>query len=269
MSDNAFGIVLVRHGERLDRAVESKGGDWISSADRPQDPPLSAFGEEQAIEVGKQLKHRFGANISCILCSPMIRTVRTAELIALEVFGTRGPLYVENGLVEAAKCMRGRDNGEPRPNFNPLYYSSGELKVSFPGVSDHYTSLISVDHVKDDSVSNTVREVHPTLTNPHEISRSRFKSFTNALLSSQHMKGVVVCVGHGASLEGIADALQVGLEPHMCIQGTRHVSSWGFLKPIEGADAAGLPWHAPSGLWEPGGGMLTESEAAEAVADLG
>lgn len=37
-------IILMRHAEREDRASEAKGIDWISTAERPQDPLLSEQG---------------------------------------------------------------------------------------------------------------------------------------------------------------------------------------------------------------------------------
>jgi hypothetical protein len=38
-------VILMRHAEREDRAVEAEGRDWIHSAERPQDPLLSAKGK--------------------------------------------------------------------------------------------------------------------------------------------------------------------------------------------------------------------------------
>lgn len=37
-------IILMRHAEREDRALEAEGKDWISTAPRPQDPKLSPKG---------------------------------------------------------------------------------------------------------------------------------------------------------------------------------------------------------------------------------
>ncbi len=42
-------IVLMRHAEREDRAMEAEGKDWISTALRPQDPLLSEKGEFEAV----------------------------------------------------------------------------------------------------------------------------------------------------------------------------------------------------------------------------
>lgn len=38
------GILVMRHAEREDRAMEAEGKDWISTAPRPQDPKLSERG---------------------------------------------------------------------------------------------------------------------------------------------------------------------------------------------------------------------------------
>lgn len=37
-------IIIMRHAERIDRAEEAAGRDWISTAPRPQDPVLSPIG---------------------------------------------------------------------------------------------------------------------------------------------------------------------------------------------------------------------------------
>ena len=39
-------IILMRHAEREDRAAEAKGIDWITTAERPQDPLLSEEGKD-------------------------------------------------------------------------------------------------------------------------------------------------------------------------------------------------------------------------------
>ena len=38
-------LILMRHAEREDRALEKEGKDWISTAARPQDPLLSPNGK--------------------------------------------------------------------------------------------------------------------------------------------------------------------------------------------------------------------------------
>lgn len=37
-------LIIMRHAERIDRAEEAAGRDWISTAPRPQDPVLSPIG---------------------------------------------------------------------------------------------------------------------------------------------------------------------------------------------------------------------------------
>mmetsp|Transcript_31578 Transcript_31578/g.30134 ORF Transcript_31578/g.30134 Transcript_31578/m.30134 type:complete len:90 (+) Transcript_31578:171-440(+) len=72
-------IYLMRHAARMDKAMELENIDWVSTAKRPQDTPLSISGIEQARVIGSQLK---GSGITKILCSPMIRTLMTALEIA-------------------------------------------------------------------------------------------------------------------------------------------------------------------------------------------
>lgn len=83
-------IWLVRHGNRKD-FVEP---EWVASAARPHDPPLSADGVTQAQDVGKRLA---GEGLAHIFCSPFLRAVETAAQIARAV-GL--PVKVEHGLAE-------------------------------------------------------------------------------------------------------------------------------------------------------------------------
>ena len=94
--------------------VYVQGEDWISTAPRPQDPPLSETGREQAQRVAKLLRAE-GHTIHQILCSPLVRCVQTADIIAKELGldSEVGGLCVEPGLMEQTRSMRGKEPPEP------------------------------------------------------------------------------------------------------------------------------------------------------------
>lgn len=67
---------------------------WLSSAESPHDPPLSADGVEQARRLGQRLSRE---GIEAIVASPFLRTVQTAHH-ANEALGA--PIYIEPGFGE-------------------------------------------------------------------------------------------------------------------------------------------------------------------------
>ena len=73
-------VLFIRHGERADLAPE-KGVQY----DVKSDPPLTPLGITQVEETGHYLKHyveKHGFEEVVIECSPFIRTVQTAAIIA-------------------------------------------------------------------------------------------------------------------------------------------------------------------------------------------
>lgn len=83
-------IYFVRHGE----SVSNIDGTMSGSGD---DISLTAKGHEQAKLAGQQLKAK---KVELIVCSPMIRTIDTAEIIAKELGYdataiVKNPLFVE------------------------------------------------------------------------------------------------------------------------------------------------------------------------------
>lgn len=76
-------IYIARHGERLDFV----NATWERDAALPDDPPLTARGEQQAAELGAFLADR---NITAVYASPFARCLRTAA-VAASAIGTASP----------------------------------------------------------------------------------------------------------------------------------------------------------------------------------
>ncbi len=263
-------IILMRHAEREDRAQEKKGIDWISTAPRPQDPVLSEegatlinyeihhlylsfifpySGRKQAAEVGRQLKD---VGITKILSSPMIRTVLTADIIA-EVLGLgANSIGVEMGLVEEAKSFRGKTAAEPRPNWNPLILPVSDLQKYSDRIDPNYETIVHVEHVRDEAAPNTVREVHPSLTDRDEIMKDRCRMAVWKIIQSEKLNGeVVLCVGHGATVKNYTKALEAELPEEFHCKGDRTVSCYSAFKPFDENHPLG-PWRSVSGEWKTG-----------------
>jgi len=242
-------IILMRHAEREDRALEKIGKDWISTAARPQDPKLSVRGFDQAVDVAKKLS---GVGVTKILCSPMIRTVNTAEIIAEKLGFKDNSVNVEYGLVEEAKSFRGKTAAEPRPNWNPLVLPVEELCNHSSKIDTSYKPLFIVRHERDESKPNTVREVHDTLTDRDEITRDRCRQVLKLIIQNKAFEDeVLLLIGHGATVLAMSRVLEDGLGNDEKIQGSRDVSCFAEFRPVDPSNPDG-PWRSVSGHWDSG-----------------
>lgn len=72
---NVQNVIVMRHGDRLDNADPL----WISSAERPWDPPLTEGGKIRAWNTGKKLRKNPGFKIDRVFVSPFLRCIQTAN----------------------------------------------------------------------------------------------------------------------------------------------------------------------------------------------
>jgi broad specificity phosphatase PhoE len=89
-------ILLIRHAHRLDFVQPQ----WFDTAAYPYDPPLSALGWQQTLELTPRLLH---LPIEQIFTSPYLRTLQTAYPIASGLnksAGCKVKLCIESGLRE-------------------------------------------------------------------------------------------------------------------------------------------------------------------------
>ena len=112
-------IVVARHGERLDYFTrdnpnfESNEINWVATAERPFDPPLTDHGKEQAQTLGRHLSSELSKlslpDISKIYTSPLLRCRQTACGVRTGLGSTSNeqcttPVRVEPGLVEGVEA---------------------------------------------------------------------------------------------------------------------------------------------------------------------
>lgn len=239
-------IILMRHCERLDRAMEKRDLDWISSAARPQDPPLSEHGFRQATRVGEQLR---GYGIESVLVSPLIRAVQTGHVIA-DVLGL-GPnsLHVEPGVVEEDRSFRGKKPPEPLPCWEPLILPLSDLLAHSDKINPLYKPFVNVSHVQDEEALNNVKEVGDDGVPKGQVIVERSRKFIKELIKSNFSNVLVIC--HGANTKHCEAVLQEGLDPELRIVGARAVSSWAEFRPVD-EDHLDGPWFCPGGEWNQG-----------------
>ncbi len=212
-------LFISRHGERIDRFEESQGRDWINSAERPQDPSLSASGMEQIASQGV-IMHRelekLGATLNSVFCSPTIRCVQTSH-IYLDNLGTaQHKINVETGLLEEAKSFRGRDEGEKKPAWTPLILPASSLKQWSDRVDEEYEPFVTVNHVHTDLNKNEVLEVHQSdtsLTDHQSIMDARIIKLLECLtlrIEEIPDKTAILAVTHGAIVKNLTKVLNGG-----------------------------------------------------------
>jgi broad specificity phosphatase PhoE len=218
-------VVVVRHGERLDYVMRDAGQNWVASAARPWDPPLTTNGMEQAKNLGKALphilkQHKLPPNIKSIYSSPFLRCRQTALGIAESMTSddnntSNTKVKVELGLAESINenwfrswAVQGTDG------------TWGYLKKTMPELDPitlHPASQMPVQPLLDWKASgDETAASHPcmdpahtsksTLETPYQLDPPQFESFqmqrtrmeqTLTQLSGDHIDETLVMVSHG------------------------------------------------------------------------
>jgi broad specificity phosphatase PhoE len=162
-------VWLTRHGNREDFVDAA----WPDTADRPDDPDLSADGLLQARELAARLALE---SIAHLFSSPYLRTIHTAHFCAARL-GL--PIKIEDGIgewLDPAKFTA-----------QPVLLSRRELACRFP-------------------VDATYRPIYePVFPEPEAVLLTRCRLVIETLLA--RTRGSLLLVGHGASCKAMIYAL--------------------------------------------------------------
>ncbi|ESQ44035.1 hypothetical protein EUTSA_v10006156mg [Eutrema salsugineum] len=72
-------VIVMRHGDRIDDFEPL----WVSTAERPWDPPLLHDGKVRAFQTGQRIRSQVGFPIHRVVVSPFLRCIQTAaEVVA-------------------------------------------------------------------------------------------------------------------------------------------------------------------------------------------
>lgn len=198
-------IWLVRHGNRRDFIDP----EWLRTAERPHDGPLSADGEVQARETGERLARE---RVDHVFSSPFIRAAQTASIIAARL-GL--PVRIEPGLSETLL-----DRWFPERHD---LLDARDLAQLFPGIDTAYESPF-----------------RPIFPETREDMLRRTAAVAERLTT--RFEGNLVLVGHGGSFAGLALALSGGcaIHPALCclIRFERREGSW--VLAADGSDTSHL-----------------------------
>ncbi|KIL70787.1 hypothetical protein M378DRAFT_67173 [Amanita muscaria Koide BX008] len=122
-------IYIVRHGFRLNWVST----DWLDVTGLPRDPPLAAYGEKQAQELGAYfLSIPEKERPTAIFSSPYYRCLQTAKPIA-NALGIS--VYVEHGIGEWYSPVAPNTGLHPRPG------SAISLQQYFPEIDPSWSSI--------------------------------------------------------------------------------------------------------------------------------
>ncbi|KIM85269.1 hypothetical protein PILCRDRAFT_817269 [Piloderma croceum F 1598] len=122
-------LYILRHGFRQNWITST----WPTTTGTPRDPPLAAFGEDQAQEVADYFKSLpVEERPTAIFSSPYYRCIQTSKPIA-HALGL--PIFVEHGISEWYSPVAPGTGLHPRPS------SATALKAFFPEIDDSWSSL--------------------------------------------------------------------------------------------------------------------------------
>lgn len=236
MSSVIKSVVVVRHGERLDYITRDNGGNWISTSDRPWDPPLTDNGKNQASELGKALPDILQKlnlpPIVAIYSSPFLRCRQTSVgLIKGGKFCDKTAndkdnnnddddgllkVRVELGLSESLNenwyrswAVHGSDGTwgfqkKTHPELDPDTLHEASKKPVQPlldwkkAISSDETIMSRMDEeYVSKSNLDTPYSLHPPKFESYKTQRERMRS-TLDQLSNETTEGTLVLVSHGA-----------------------------------------------------------------------
>ncbi|KAF9455833.1 histidine phosphatase superfamily [Collybia nuda] len=136
-------IYIARHGFRLNWLTTT----WQSKTGLPRDPPLAAFGETQAQELGAYFASLpESERPTAIFSSPYYRCLQTSQPVATAL---NIPIYVEHGISEWYSPVSPGTGLHPRPG------SATSLRQYFPQIDPIWDSLWYPSRRGED-----VQEVH-------------------------------------------------------------------------------------------------------------
>jgi len=177
-------IYIARHGFRLNWVTTT----WLSKTGLPRDPPLAAYGETQARELGEYFRSLSEEERpTAIFSSPYYRCLQTSQPVSIAL-GI--PIYVEHGIAEWYSPVVPGTGLHPRPG------SAESLKHYFPEIDPSWSSVWYPSRKGED-----VQEIHERVD-------GFLQAFTVQLernFAGKHLR--ILFVSHAATAIALARSL--------------------------------------------------------------
>jgi broad specificity phosphatase PhoE len=243
-------VVVARHGERLDYYIRDNPNvsnhvtNWVATAERPFDPPLTDHGKEQAMKLGQHLSNellQLGLpSISEIYTSPLLRCRQTACAARSRLVGNDEstiPVRVEPALVESLSEPWYRSWALPGADGTwgfHIFGSRGSYDVNkiHPLAKQPVQTLLEdwkSDEQIDKSYTCKTSILKPYCFHPRHFERSaERRKRIKGVVSSVHIPGTtVLLVSHGGPVTHLFEEL-VGESRH--IHGEATYCSYSIYK---------------------------------------
>ncbi|KAL2892526.1 Protein UBASH3A-like protein [Bienertia sinuspersici] len=187
-------VLVMRHGDRMDNFVPS----WVTTAERPWDPPLFDAGKTRAFKVGNEIRTQLNFPIHRVFVSPFLRCVQTAsEVVSALCASSDGGSAINSSKVkvsiEYGLCeMLNREAIRPAyaPKDGDFCFNISELEAMLPAGTVH----------------NTVERIYQEMPRWEETvlgSRSRYEQVIQAL-ADKYPRENLLLVTHG---EGVGTSV--------------------------------------------------------------
>lgn len=195
-------IYVMRHGHREDM----QNPQWRKTAERPHDPPLSAYGRQQAEHVTKS---KLKGNIDMIVASPYLRCVQTAVWACRAT--ENSTIHIEEGIGEWVMpdtCPDGRTDTLTNSQLQAILTE----KEGNYHISESYESLASRGKLKADwqecEPRRRLMNVIFKVSRRHPDKRILFVTHGDALLELLNCRPGYV---PDSVMPGCADVLEIAI----------------------------------------------------------
>ncbi|KAF8081374.1 hypothetical protein N665_0890s0012 [Sinapis alba] len=144
-------VIVMRHGDRADHCEPL----WVSTAERPWDPPLVHDGKARAFLTGQRIRSQVGFPIHRVIVSPFLRCIQTAaEVVAAlsavnldhnamsseDIDNSKLKVAIEFGLCEILNTVAIKS--EVAPKDGKFDFKISDLQAMFPeGTFDHNVDM--------------------------------------------------------------------------------------------------------------------------------
>jgi broad specificity phosphatase PhoE len=249
---NASVIVVGRHGERLDYFMRDNPNvstneiNWVATAERPFDPPLTDHGREQAKALGLHLNTELSRlnlpGISEIYTSPLLRCRQTACGVrsglgsnCTNECDSGVPVRVEPGLVESINeswyrswALPGSDGtwgyGEEAYDVKTIHSMA---KQPVQELLEEWKSDAEIDqsYIPKTSITAPYTFYPPRL----ESSAAQRQRMKEVVTQVQQQGRTVMLVSHGGPVTHLFEEL---MGQHWCIHGEATYCSYSIYKKI-------------------------------------
>jgi len=233
-------LVVTRHAERFDYSERDKGNNWVSTAERPFDPPLSETGISQSllcgrriVELCKQLNkpqptHAYSSPLKrCAeTCSNVAKSIKDISHIKIEhglVESLTAPFYLSWGAPGADSTWGGPKTSIPMERgklndkeMHPMAFKPADKLFNTCDMLDTYdTVVLPVDrsHTPHDIFDGSVYNWNNLESRGQLIERLKC---TVETLVKKHMNETVLINSHGGPCTYIYQALTKLKAPASC-----------------------------------------------------